>query len=1650
VSIDTIKLPLPGERVLALAPETLSEAQDWLLRRPNLFPGRGLTAATLEGRQSWASHHVSLRGQAFTAGVVRGLEAALSEGTSSRIDGTRLTLQQGVGLCVSGEDVRVPRGANLSIGDLEVVADPSVFAGTGSAGGGGGGLTSKVVGGRLADLIAEQPDALPRVGILVLQPVTADRVGEFDATDPCTLDGCGESVQGAFEDWRIGDGVRVLWYAWPEEWRALPPMPLIQTSLWRNLIAWEVFEAERALGADELLPWEHFGLPVALVGCDVNWAPLFLDRATVSRGGGRPRFSRMGGGAAGLTVHWRLPALWQARVEQLAEQIADQSTAGPGGNQPGQRFLRLPAFGLLPREVVELDPDSPGFMRCSFFPSSFQLDAVPMPQEQLDAAMGESAALGPVDLSSGGRIRLLVPVPQAVFEPRLLIREVIDPEFAITLAEFLLTRARHLGARQALRRRAAVLARGITGSALEVPDIDDDPDALESESLAPWGPPPTGGGHRSALADGRHEHGFEAASEVFNVAAGDRLSVWIYLDPDRPPRSLLIQWRAGDQARSAWWGENLIDLDDKLRLRAGELPDTGLWLRLEVAAADLGLERANLDGIAFRLYDGQATFAGTGTVGATGEERTWFTGRLPDDAVVTGGVSWQALTDNDLWAPFEPAGTLTPVDAGDPPAGGGHTEAAQEGLHQHYFENATSQLTTTTGESLFAWVFLDPTNPPSQLMLQWRAGSSWEHRAYWGASRIRWGTEGEASRLRVGALPLPGRWVRLEVPAADLGIEGAALNGMAFTLHDGAAAFGASGALPDAPGADERVWFAAKPPTGAQIRGAWQPIAGRDMHAPTAAGATGELASLAKLHADPRLAHLSEQERYQLFQRGVQGFVSYLKARADRADDLVDYGFVKVQTDIYRVRQLILGTTAATRLAVSPALASIAQADTAVASNERIASFFSELKTEQPVTATAAAAAGGTAPVSRRVVAAAPPPASPASRAGTSAGERTASVVVGASTGGRATGAGEVLLDIGLDEVSAAEVSGRADLGREVTPVLAVPRFTPAYVTEAAPIIGMAQVRTVSIAERLEAPKAKEAKDYTSATRYEAVRNLMQYADELAAADAGEVPGLFQGVTFHGVRGDPVLFYQSEDEVSDPDKPLPDLDDPDQQAVIEALPRSMPFTTFITQRWRQPLLLQSPLRSKVDESAQFSDGADLSDNTVALMRQVEGRVKLYREAIAAAEALLATLRRQAAGNESRLSAIGADLAEARHDVALTRALIAEEEARLEAINTRRAETLREHVRFVAYQRPREAELVISAPSRQLDPGLMPAPAPACLAEHQNAPEELRALLAVVREAPARWFVAARKVVDRLDRVDLLVKTVRSAQLRAQVMSLRLSAQPEPATAAGIGGAIAGLQHRRLVSVNALRVTATQVDPAAIASLSWSNARAEADKVISLGDLMDGEHGRGEVARRAASVFEDISRICACAHEAFSAVLPAIRLEWAQRMSQFDASPELANLASLPRFGELDYALRRSLQAFADWLFHQVDPREREARALINDLLRMGLLLASHAPINRIVSGRLPAATTAKPGIRLPITVAAGLRPRVGMQALVYKQDRVVARARVDDLGSGEVSATVLQVEGGSVDLAAETRIQLIEPESPVAMSTAQVRSLFRI
>jgi hypothetical protein len=115
-------------------------------------------------------------------------------------------------------------------------------------------------------------------------------------------------------------------------------------------------------------------------------------------------------------------------------------------------------------------------------------------------------------------------------------------------------------------------------------------------------------------------------------------------------------------------------------------------------------------------------------------------------------------------------------------------------MHQHYFSSATTPLVVNAGEKLVTYVYLDPINPPTEVMLQWlEPGAAWEHRAFWGADQIAWGTSGQSSRHYMGPLPPAGQWVRLEVPVANVGLQGLSINGMAFVLFGGQATWDHSG-----------------------------------------------------------------------------------------------------------------------------------------------------------------------------------------------------------------------------------------------------------------------------------------------------------------------------------------------------------------------------------------------------------------------------------------------------------------------------------------------------------------------------------------------------------------------------------------------------------------------------------------------------------------------------------------------------------------------------------------------------------------------------------------------------------------------------------------------------------------------------------------
>jgi hypothetical protein len=163
------------------------------------------------------------------------------------------------------------------------------------------------------------------------------------------------------------------------------------------------------------------------------------------------------------------------------------------------------------------------------------------------------------------------------------------------------------------------------------------------------------------------------------------------------------------------------------------------------------------------------------------DERVWFESKTPEGAVSEG--NWQWDTEKHQ--------------------GPTHTEPPANGVHSHLFHTARVGFQIEPGEYLFTWVYIVPDQKPETIMLQWHDGQNWEHRAYWGDDKIGVGQPNSASRHFIGPLPKAGEWVRLEVPAKAVGLEGKAVKGMGFMLSGGQCYWRRGGAI-SPPTRDER------------------------------------------------------------------------------------------------------------------------------------------------------------------------------------------------------------------------------------------------------------------------------------------------------------------------------------------------------------------------------------------------------------------------------------------------------------------------------------------------------------------------------------------------------------------------------------------------------------------------------------------------------------------------------------------------------------------------------------------------------------------------------------------------------------------------------------------------------------------------------
>lgn len=1462
------------EHVIGCDPPLRPDLPNVWRRRMHPFAGRAVSDKALTAEQDVRSGMQRLYGLSLAPGSVSGLEVTAEPGAiGAAPEVAQLIVSPGIAIAVSGEDVSIGSARRFKLADLPVILrvdhadaieddeDPDVLAVSSPVGSDRlRPVLPRRIGPNLGGLAASVRSALlPHVAVLVARPVTATILGRpMDACPPDARD-------DAYVDLQRIDGAQLALFLWPGEVTATDGSPDYALPSYdkaqRNRLAYAAFDNEKLFGEDDMHPWDAWGVPLATIGFNPDWSLGFVDRFSVVRTGGTP------GNRTPLVPMTGDPRLWQARIDQFVGQLVEQ----PSFDEVLLRdtFVRLPPVGLLPRDLFD-----PVLRRQTFFPGSFALSAIPVPQSNLDLAIREAAALASYNRSAPDRVELLVPVPDTVYEPRLLEIETADPRFATTMAAFAADRARWLATREIGRRRLDRLNEAISGQPVRWPAADL---PIGEDSPDPGDQPP--------VECTRTRRFDEAGATVrLHTMSGAAASL--------PVAKSDIVW---------------------------------VWVRIHSAA--------NLTGLSLRLGE------------ATSPEFL---------ANFSKGVFW----------------------------------GAADGLFGNLFKG--------------------------------------------------------------GALPPVGRWTRLEVPASQAwdvsggGLEGFAVNGVEFGQRGGQVEWGpfgttdASGNLAtfiadDAP-AGSALFSGTAGQTNPTAGWPWTVVPGREDivvgdFGTVEANGVREVAALDPFR-DQWTQDFLKQDFAQLEELGLDAFLGQIRARLDATNDAIDLGFIRARSDIYRVRQYMLGADAASRLVTSPTLADLSARDeSARATSVGIANFLDRIKAFEPATPTPSGSDSGTESLTAAKPAAAnsqlfaasfAPQFMTLNIASPSLTPTTAKATAETRERTLTSTAAGLLSSSTLASPSATAFSTPLSILPINAPMFRAPttiapptsiglanialtsnRYEPADIRGSRPVAGLVE-RTLSVAERIKPSASAMALDYAIASKAAVIGTL---ASLIATAANSRPRGIALGdLPMPGFRtaastdDDPV--FVTLDDVLNPPRNGNGIS---QVVDMDTLPE------------------------KKDESSYFTAAVKAIDNSIGIMRMVEGRIALFEDLRDSIEALRNVVLAQANQAAAWLRSVDVEVEEARHDVAVAQQLYAEELARVAAVNARRSAVLETHVSVIAWRRVREADYRDSAPVLEMASGLALDPVIACRREHPDVPEELDDYVELLRDAPVKWFPAIATEVARIDRLEAARAAIEAMRYRAMLPIFARTFVPTTRIMFGVQQAF--IAQQRVVQDR--RTLITQIDYSRITALSLAQTHVQIQQTASLGDLIDGRHRQPTLTRMATSEMEAIGQVAACLHAAFAEVAPVIRLGWAEILSEFDRPAPLSSLAGLPGWPEVPLADRRTLQGFVDWLFARIDRSQQEAVNAINELVRIALLMSAHAPVDAIIPARLVAPAPAVLGTRFQLALDI-TRIRKGMIAVIRdRNDRIVSRAVIDDIVDGHAMAVMTQNLGGLVSLTNDLRFHLV-------------------
>ncbi len=126
------------------------------------------------------------------------------------------------------------------------------------------------------------------------------------------------------------------------------------------------------------------------------------------------------------------PALAQARINQLSEQLSQVMTQQLPFTTLADIFATLPPSGILPAAALNFTNQT-----APWFPPNWTISAAPVHMEELETVLETGMTMdliaaegsAPTDPTLFEPVEVLVPLPDAVYDPDILVQEVVAPIF---------------------------------------------------------------------------------------------------------------------------------------------------------------------------------------------------------------------------------------------------------------------------------------------------------------------------------------------------------------------------------------------------------------------------------------------------------------------------------------------------------------------------------------------------------------------------------------------------------------------------------------------------------------------------------------------------------------------------------------------------------------------------------------------------------------------------------------------------------------------------------------------------------------------------------------------------------------------------------------------------------------------------------------------------------------------------------------------------------------------------------------------------------------------------------------------------------------------------------------------------------------------